>query len=938
MYLYRTSLQIVLLTGILLPQSLLFANTGLAEKPFPPQAQDAQQETARQMLDRAIQQHNEGDFQVALKLYQQALAAYRKESDSPDERKQQQAGEAETLFRLAWLFEGVNQYPKAIESYQQALPIYRELGDRIREGRILNNLGLAYINGGQYDQALDVLTPALAIRREVSDRVGEGRTLVNLGLVSYYRGQYSNALELYQQSLTIRREVGDRDGEAITLNNIGLVYTELGQYARAQEFYQQALAIYKAITNRMGEGKSLQNIGYTYELQKQYTPAISTYQTALKVFQQINNRFNEGRVLNNLGFAYIATRQYSQAQQSLERALILTRESGDRQFEGRTLGSLATVYKAQDNDAKTIEFYQKALAIQEELGDREGQRINFSHLAELFQKQKRTELAILFYKQSVNTTEEIRTGLRDRPRAEQQTYTQRIAPIYRQLADLLLQQNRIIEAQRVLDLLKIQELDDYLHNVRGNTKTAQGIEVLPLERQVFQDYREIQTRAIRLGKELSQLRKILPNQLTPTQQQRMAELVKGQEELTKEFNRFINSPEVELLINRLSPNARDQVLSLRRLRGIQDDLERLQQHAVLLYPVVLEDRLELLLTTPDIPPIRRRVNVSRKELNQTILEFREALQDPGKDATIPAKKLYSWLIKPIESDLAQAEAETIIYSPDDQLRYVPLAALYDGKQWLTERFRINYITADSLAELNTQPQRLPRVLAAAYTQGSYSIKIGEQKFTFQGLKYAGREIEDLSSGFPETTKLLDRQFSRDAVIPKMDSYNVIHLATHAALVVGKPEESFILFGNGEWVTLRDVESWSLRNVDLVMLSACETGLNGKLGNGEEILGFGYLIHQAGARATIASLWTVDDSGTQILMNAFYSALRRSNTTKAEALRQAQITMIRNGGREIGQTRGDSFVLPSMNSSKPTISLNLSHPYYWAPFILIGNGL
>ncbi len=118
--------------------------------------------------------------------------------------------------------------------------------------------------------------------------------------------------------------------------------------------------------------------------------------------------------------------------------------------------------------------------------------------------------------------------------------------------------------------------------------------------------------------------------------------------------------------------------------------------------------------------------------------------------------------------------------------------------------------------------------------------------------------------------------------------NVVHLATHAAIVVGKLEDSFILFGNGERATLIEVENWQFDNIDLIVFSACETGLGGNLGDGKEILGFGYLMK---AKASIASLWRVSDGGTQALMTAFYTTLQESKTTKAEALQKAQIALI-----------------------------------------------
>lgn len=172
----------------------------------------------------------------------------------------------------------------------------------------------------------------------------------------------------------------------------------------------------------------------------------------------------------------------------------------------------------------------------------------------------------------------------------------------------------------------------------------------------------------------------------------------------------------------------------------------------------------------------------------------------------------------------------------------------------------------------------------------------------------------------------------------MVDYTVVHLATHSAFVLGTLDDSFMLFGNGDRITLRDMQKWSLKNVDLVVLSACETGLDGNLGNGEEILGLGYQMQRAGARAAIASLWSVSDGGTQALMDAFYTALENSNTTKAEALRQAQIALITGDYTALGKQRGLS-VQQRIGTSLPSeVANRLNHPYYWAPFILIGNGL
>jgi CHAT domain-containing protein len=175
----------------------------------------------------------------------------------------------------------------------------------------------------------------------------------------------------------------------------------------------------------------------------------------------------------------------------------------------------------------------------------------------------------------------------------------------------------------------------------------------------------------------------------------------------------------------------------------------------------------------------------------------------------------------------------------------------------------------------------------------------------------------------------------------MNDFSVVHLATHATFNPGPPEDSFILFGDGSKATLTDIKSWNFPNVELVVLSACETAVGDvPLGTGEEILGFGYLMQLAGADAAIASLWAVNDGGTQVLMNEFYSALQQG-MTKAAALQAAQQALIAEEFLAVGNTRGEDGRVVSISTATglpASVSDNLDHPYYWAPFILIGNGL
>ncbi|HEY9639765.1 MAG TPA: CHAT domain-containing protein [Coleofasciculaceae cyanobacterium] len=649
------------------------------------------------------------------------------------------------------------------------------------------------------------------------------------------------------------------------------------------------------------------------------------------------------------GIQQYQTSHYQEAMQLWEQALQLYRAIGDRNSEGWALTKLGNAYLSLSQYDKAIEAYQQALSIFQATGDRDGQGLLLANIGKLLYVQNQPQLAIVFFKQSVNVRESIRGDNRGLPKQLQQSYIDSIAADYRQLADLLLQQNRVLEAQRVLDLLKVQELEDYLQNVSRSPQTQSGVEYWQPEQKIIELYKT----AIDEGEELAQLdEKAKSVPLSAAEQQRHDELTQRQTTILTSFNQFIDRPEIQQAITQLTQTTQRQNIELDQLNSLQNNLRSLNQNAVLLYPLILEDRLELVLVTPDAPPIRRPVNVKAVDLNRAIVQMGQALKDPNSDVQPIAQKLYDWLIKPIEADLAAAHAKTIIYAPDGALRYIPLAALYDshqkeGEQWLIQRFAISHITAASLTDFDQPPSYRPaggntgtpqlHVLAAACAQCNFNIQVNGQSYQFANLPYTEQEVNTLASEIPGTRTLLNRAFT-PSIVSQMRQYPIVHLATHAAFVQGKPDDSFIVFGDGNSVPLSEIRNWNLPNTDLVVLSACETAVGEQqLGSGVEILGFGYQMQRAGARAAIASLWQVSDGGTQVLMNAFYTALEHG-MTKAQALQQAQIALITHNLSGVGDSRGWVEVVSTRTGLPAQVSNHLSHPYYWAPFILIGNGL
>jgi len=736
-----------------------------------------------------------------------------------------------------------------------------------------------------------VVNPATMADLRIAEQKAEADRLLDEGIAQYNRSEWQQALAAWQQALEIFREIGDRAGEAKTLNNIGVVYEKLGKYPEAIAQYEASLAIKRELGDRAGEANTLGNIGSV-------NVSLNRDDQALTYYQQ------------------------SQA---------IREEIGDYAGQALSLWGIALIYQRSGDSANAIAIYQQGLAISRDVGAQAEEASILTRLGEIFESLEQPELAIVFLKQAINTYESIRDSNQALEQSLQDSYTATIADNYRTLADLLLQQNRILEAQRVLDLLRVQELDDYLRGVQRNATTEAGVAYWQVETKLLQLYKEL----LLAGNELALLRDIPFSELNPEQRQRLEALTAREGELEENFQQWLEHPEVAATLAALRTSTEGNNLEIEDYATLQQNLANLPQNTVLLYPLILDQRLELVLVSPHAPPVRHPVEVEAAELNRVITAFGQSLKYARPDIEIHAQQLYDWLIKPLEDNLSDAQAEMIIFAPDGVLRYVPLAALHDGDGWLAERFSFTHITAAALTNFAAKPQDNPRLLAAACGECDFEYEVAGQQFRFSLLPYAESEVVRLSEQMPNVDVLPTADFTPEALNLRLGSYEILHLATHGAFVSGQPEESFIVFGDESRLNLTQIEQqWKLPNADLVVLSACETAVGSdELGTGVEILGLGFQIQQAGAKATLASLWPVSDGGTQVLMTAFYSALA-AGKTKAEALQLAQLALITGNSDAVGLPRG-GFVLDDIPDE---VVSGLAHPHYWAPFILIGNGL
>jgi CHAT domain-containing protein len=268
----------------------------------------------------------------------------------------------------------------------------------------------------------------------------------------------------------------------------------------------------------------------------------------------------------------------------------------------------------------------------------------------------------------------------------------------------------------------------------------------------------------------------------------------------------------------------------------------------------------------------------------------------------------------MEEELQAGGYNTLLWMLNGVLRLLPIAALHDGKQFVVEKYRNVCITTISLIGSQDHQSWTGLGMGVTHEQEGHS-PLPAVKDELEGIIN-----KENSNGIIPGDILLDEQFTREAMESHLgDGYKAVHVASHFELNPVNETMSYLLLGDGSKIRMDELRSMPklFKGVDLVAFSACSTGLGTASTRGREVDGIGYLGEMQGAKTVLATLWPIEDNSTSMLMREFYR-LREGGMTKAEALRQAQLALL-NG------------------EFKSPIGHDFTHPYFWAPFILIGNG-
>ncbi|MDR1508142.1 MAG: tetratricopeptide repeat protein [Synergistaceae bacterium] len=786
---------------------------------------------------------------------------------------------------------------------------------------------------------------------------------LNLGKTHTNLGEYAKAKDCDERALAIRLKLfGEEHADtALSLLNLGVAHCRLGSHLKEREYYERAVAIYRKVLGNEHPKTlfALNNLGNTYYhfsdygKAKEYHEEILTFRRKGKVSDKDDE--DNARTFSSLAADYSGLGDYAKAKEYDERALairlkILGEEHPD------TAGSLENLgfdYYRLGDYAKAKEHYERVLAIRLKIlgGEHPDTAVSFSFLGDVYSTMGQKDTAILYKKMAVNITQMIRANLTTLDEDLQKSFLNSKDHRYKDLADLLTEQGRIPEAQQVLAMLKEEEYFDFIRRDEKRDPRVSAAAYSGLEQKQADRFGEIGGRLFDLTKEKEELRK-KKKSVSDEEWDRSGDakrLLQVDEDLklaNKVFLSFIAALEKEMenISNAERKKEIDQ-MQLKLLQGFRGTLRDMEHGAALIHTLVTDERLWIILTTPDVQ-LSYESPVSQNELSRKIRDFGECLKGPSSDPYPLAKELYDILIAPMAKDLEKAKAQTLMFYLDGPLRYIPIAALHDGEKWLAEKYALAVYTEAARDKLKDR-HKVKEWEASAFG-------VTKEHEGFDPLPAVRGELESIIRGGSgaENTGLpgdimLDEEFDETAFADALyEGIPVVHVASHFSFNTGTVADSFLLLGDGKHLSLEEIQDGNYRfdKVDHVTLSACETALGSGKGDGREVEGLGAVVQNQGAKSVMATLWSVADQSTGIFMARFYTLLQQEGMTKAEAMRRTQAEFI--DGR-IEKTEAYATVMRGKTGTAENIGgtrgespqyRGYSHPYFWAPFILMGNWL
>lgn len=838
--------------------------------------------------------YDTGQFTEAVKLLQQAATAFKTSKDGLQE--------AMTLSNLSLAYQQLGLWAEAEEAIAQSLKLLQSGENTGTSGeqsqliaQALDVQGQLQLAQGQAEAALTTWQKAADIYQQIGDKARLTRNQINSAQALQTLGLYLQAnkiLNEVQQTLTslpdslivatglrslgnVRRVVGDLNVSRLVLGNslavakrlqspkaIAEAQLSLGNTARAQQdteaalqYYQEAAAVSVSSITRIQAHLNLLSL----LLEKKQD------QNALALSSQIQSEISNlppsrASVYTRIKFAEnltqlkekisIDTPSWLNIAQQLSTAIEQAQSLQDRRAESYAMGSLGELYEKTGQFSDAQELTDKALFIAQSI---DASDIAYQwqwQLGRILKKKGDIKGAIASYNVAYNTLQSLRGDLVAINPDVQFSFRENIEPVYRELVELLL---RSPQSTASVPFEKLDQQDASLLKANTPRSPEEGInqDNLKLARNVIE--------SLQLA------------------------------ELDNFFRSACLNPTQEL----------DPVV------------DKKDQRAAVIYPIILPDRLDVILKLPNQELRHYKTAIAQNDVEKTIAELRKNLLDVTATGRVQqqSQQIYNWLIQPAQTELVNSGIKTLVFVLDGELRNIPMAVLYDKQQkkYLIEKYAIALTPGLQLLD----PKPLRQVQLNALTAGVSEKRPVEGK-EFPQLENVPRELKEIKSEVSKSEELLNQQFTQTNLQNKLQTvaFSVVHLATHGEFS-SDAEKTFIL----TWDKLVKVKEFDnllrvsdkdrFSGIELLVLSACQTAEGDK----RAALGLAGIAMRAGVRSTLATLWSIDDRSTADVMSEFYRQLK-AGVNKAQALQRAQLGVF---AKE-------------------------KAPYFWAPYVLVGNWL
>ncbi|MEH2347602.1 MAG: CHAT domain-containing protein [Nostoc sp.] len=809
---------------------------------------------------------------------------------------------------------------------------------------------------------------ASAFPSQANNWLEQGRNLYN-------SGRFAEAVKIWQTAAQQYHTQGDRTNEAISLSYLSLAQQELNQWEAAKQSIEQSVKLLQT-TKPSADAIIWAQVLNTQANLKLRTDkaetALEIWQQAQKYYEQagdkmgsLGSQINQAQALQSLGF-------YRRSKQQLEALTQKLAAMPDSEIKVSGLRSLGLALYAI-GDTRSQQVLEQSLATANKIAAKTQLSSILSSLGKVASDLKDPEAALNYFEDAQTAATNPNEALQARlahfkllvdynkleyaialaPQLRQQL--SELAPSHSSLnaaINFVATLNRLENPERVLPSQDLAQL------MADTVKSAEKIQDGTAQAYALQQWSQLYRRTKQLSeaqelaqKSLNIARQLQADDLIAQSAWQVGKLYKQQGDRQQAITAYTEAvkslkalrrdmvgvnPDVQFsfresvepvyreLVGLLLDDqptqaaltqARDLIESLQIAEldnffreACLDKAQQIDQvdpAATVLYPIILSDRLGIILSQAGQPLRYYVTQKSKAEIEQTLDNFLVAL-NPVSDSTVRdrlSRQIYDWLIRPAEVDQVFKNTQTLVFVLDGRLRNIPMAALYDGNQYLIEKYAV---------ALSPGLQ-----LMAARSQNHIDAIVGgisQSRAGFSALPAVESEVKQISQTVP-SSMLLNQQFTIQALADRVKSSNanIIHLATHGQFS-SRLEDTFLLTWDGRLNVkelselLKNRSGNSSKAIELLVLSACDTAT----GDDRAVLGLAGLAVKSGARSTIATLWPVKDKAAQMLMTRFYDQLRQPKITKAEALRQAQINMIR-------QT-------------------DFRNPFFWSTFVLVGNWL